>query len=291
MLSNVHTLNVEEQVINNKGQNIAICVSGTAVLDDFSILMVKSKPCYDLIAKGQCFPLYTFCNGEKESETTMTEYAGSLFANDIDTPRRKENITDAALAAFRAQYKDDAIEKEDIFFYTYGCIRRGIGSVSPITSAANCHASPSPRISGRSAKLAKSWPNCTSNTNVEPWPLDELGTENEPKNEAERKRFYRVEKMSYGGKSRDKDKTVIHYNNRITLTGIPPEAHEYVVNGKPALDWLVERYAVTTGKQSGLLNDPNEWSDDPRYILDLVKRVTRVAVETVHIVRALPALG
>jgi predicted helicase len=40
----------------------------------------------------------------------------------------------------------------------------------------------------------------------------------------------------------------------------------------------------------GLLNDPNEWSDDPRYILDLVKRVTRVAVETVRIVRTLPAL-
>jgi predicted helicase len=272
--------------------NLAVCVSGNGSTNEFSVIMVSAVPCYDMLSKAQCFPLHTFCDKEKESEATMTKYAGNLFANDIETPQRKENITDAALTAFRAQYKDEAIEKEDIFFYTYGILH---SSEYRKRFADNLRRQ-LPRIpfapdfwafSEAGEKLAELH---VEYEQVEPWPLDELGTENEPKDAAGRKRFYRVEKMSYGGKSRDKDKTILHYNNSITMTGIPPEAHEYIVNGKPALDWLVERYAVTTGKQSGLLNDPNEWSDDPRYILDLFKRVTRVAVETVRIVRALPPL-
>jgi len=228
----------------------------------------------------------------------MTEYADSLFASDAgtDSPgdglRRKDNITDAALAAFRARYKDDTIEKIDIFFYTYGVLhspdyrrrfadnlRRQLPRI-PFTPDFRAFAEAGERLAELHVEYEQ----------VEPWPLTELGADNAPADEAKRKAFYRVEQMRWGGKAREKDKTIIQYNDRITLTGIPDEAHEYVVNGKPALDWIVERYAVTTGKQSGLVNDPNEWSDDPRYILDLVKRVTRVAVETVKIVKGLPPL-
>jgi predicted helicase len=81
------------------------------------------------------------------------------------------------------------------------------------------------------------------------------------------------------------------YNAHVTLRGIPKEAYEYIVNGKPALDWIMERYAVTTDKESGIKNDPNEWSSDPRYIIDLVKRMVRVSIETVRIVKGLPELG
>ena len=86
------------------------------------------------------------------------------------------------------------------------------------------------------------------------------------------------------------DKTTILYNSRISLPGIPLEAYEYIVNGKPALEWVMERYAVTVDKDSGIKNDPNTWSEDPRYILDLVKRIIRVSLETVRIVQGLPAL-
>jgi predicted helicase len=81
---------------------------------------------------------------------------------------------------------------------------------------------------------------------------------------------------------------------RITLTGIPPEALEYIVNGKPALEWIMERYQVTVDKDSGIRNDPNDWTKEhkqPRYILDLVKRIVRVSIETVRIVKTLPALN
>ncbi len=64
-----------------------------------------------------------------------------------------------------------------------------------------------------------------------------------------------------------------------------------MVNGKAAIEWVMERYAVTVDKPSGIKNDPNDWSDDPRYIVDLLKRVVRVSVESVRIVEGLPGLG
>ncbi|MCY7333395.1 MAG: helicase [Pseudanabaena sp. CAN_BIN31] len=102
---------------------------------------------------------------------------------------------------------------------------------------------------------------------------------------------YRVSKMQFGRHDRAVDKTTITYNNKITLTGIPLKAYEYIVNGKPALEWIMERYQLTRDKDSCLTNNPNDWSDDPRYILDLVKRIVRVSVETVKIVNSLPALN
>lgn len=62
------------------------------------------------------------------------------------------------------------------------------------------------------------------------------------------------------------------------------------MNGKSALDWVIDRYQVGTDKASGLVNDPNAWSDDPRYIVDLVKRLVRVSMETMRIVQGLPAV-
>ncbi len=75
------------------------------------------------------------------------------------------------------------------------------------------------------------------------------------------------------------------------MLGIPLEAYDYVVNGKSALEWIMERYQITKDKDSQIPNDPNDWSDDPRYIIDLVKRIVRVSLETVRIVNELPALN
>ncbi|WP_346344968.1 type ISP restriction/modification enzyme, partial [Gluconobacter kondonii] len=102
---------------------------------------------------------------------------------------------------------------------------------------------------------------------------------------------YRVTQMKYG---KGKDKTVLHYNDRITVTGIPLEAYDYVVNGKPALDWVVERQCVKTDKASGIVNDANDWAietmNNPRYPLELFLRVITVSLETMAIVNALPKL-
>ena len=96
--------------------------------------------------------------------------------------------------------------------------------------------------------------------------------------------------MRFGKKGKEEDRTTIIYNSHLTLSGIPLEAYEYVVNGRPALEWIMERYQVSTDKDSGIINDPNDYSEDPRYIVDLLKRVVRVSLETVKIVKDLPAL-
>jgi len=120
---------------------------------------------------------------------------------------------------------------------------------------------------------------------VEPYPLTE-----DCKRLVMEPGDYRVTKMVFGKQDGKPDKTVIVYNPQLILRGIPLEAYGYVVNGKPALEWIMERYAVTTDKASGIKNEPNAWSDDPRYIVDLIKRIVRVSLESVRIVAGLPAL-
>jgi predicted helicase len=89
------------------------------------------------------------------------------------------------------------------------------------------------------------------------------------------------------------DKSTIIYNSRIKITNIPNEVSDYVVNGKSSIEWIIERYQITTNKDSGIVNNPNDWSKEcgnPRYILDLLLSVINVSVQTVEIVKNLPKL-
>ena len=99
--------------------------------------------------------------------------------------------------------------------------------------------------------------------------------------------LYRVKKMAFKSKA---DRSAILYNAYITLENIPELAYDYIVNGKSAIEWVMERYQIKTHKDSGILNDPNEWSDEPRYILELLQKVVTVSMKTVEIVAALPEL-
>jgi predicted helicase len=99
---------------------------------------------------------------------------------------------------------------------------------------------------------------------------------------------YTVDKMRFPKKDQ---KETINYNSKITVNNIPSKAYEYVVNGKSAIEWIMERYAVTTHKESGIVNNPNDWAKEvgnPRYILDLLLSIINVSVQTVDIVNSLP---
>jgi predicted helicase len=106
--------------------------------------------------------------------------------------------------------------------------------------------------------------------------------------------FYRVEQMKFGGKRPKLDKSSVCYNGNITMTDVPLEAYEYVVNGKSALDWVMERQCVKTDKASGIVNDANDYANetmhDPAYPLHLFQRVITVSLETMKIVKSLPKL-
>ena len=100
--------------------------------------------------------------------------------------------------------------------------------------------------------------------------------------------------MKFGGKRGAADKSTVIYNPRITITDIPLEAYEYVVNGKSALDWVIERQCVKTDPASGIVNDANRYANetigDPSYPLKLFQRIITVSLETMKIVQNLPPL-
>ena len=214
---------------------------------------------------------------------------------DPDNPEleRVSNINPAALGQFREHYQDAGISEDDLFYYAYGVLhspqwRQKFAddlskAAARIPMAATADDFRAFAAAGR--ELADLHINYET---VEPYPLMESYG---PGWNPDAPNAYRVEKMAYAGLARSPDKTSIICNARITLSGIPAEAHEYRLGSRSALDWLIERYRITTDAKSGITNDPNHWAAEhgnPRYIIDLVKRVTAVSVRTAQIVRNLP---
>ncbi len=192
------------------------------------------------------------------------------------------------------------IGKEDLFYYIYGLLH------APDYRARfkNNLAKELPRIPAvkQSAdfwafsKAGRALGDLHVNyENVEPYPVvikeGDLRLADIPDPQA----FYRVTKMKYGGKGREKDKTTVIYNPHITLTEIPLRAYDYVVNGKPALDWVMDRQCVKTDKASGIVNDANAYANEtmgnPAYPLELFERVITVSMKTLDIVERLPKLA
>lgn len=106
---------------------------------------------------------------------------------------------------------------------------------------------------------------------------------------------YKVKKMKFAKKRNsegklEKDKTTIIFNNSITIENIPEKAYEYVVNGRSAIEWIMDQYQIKTDKKSGITDDPNDFSDDPKYIFNLLLSIINVSVQTVDLVNQLPKL-
>ncbi|EAC2940730.1 helicase, partial [Listeria monocytogenes] len=96
---------------------------------------------------------------------------------------------------------------------------------------------------------------------------------------------YRVKKMKHPKKG---VLDTIIYNESITIKNIPEKAYDYVVNGRPAIEWIIDQYQVKTDKKSGITDDPNDFSDDPKYILNLLLSVITVSMRTLELIEELP---
>ncbi|WP_156860913.1 DEAD/DEAH box helicase [Casimicrobium huifangae] len=253
-------------------------------------LMANSSP--DLHSNGdaQCFPLYLY-------ETLPDASALDLIADQASVhPDRRDAITDAGLAHFQSAYPGEAISKEDLFYYVYGLLHspdyreryadnlsKELPRIPRVKSAVDFWAF---------SKAGRDLADLHLNYETVPMYADaKIDSGGKTLTDAD----YRVEKMKYGKRGKDKDLTTLIYNAKITVAGIPLAAYDYVVNGKPALDWVVERQCVKTDKDSGIVNDANDWAietmNNPRYPLELFLRVTTVSLETMAIVRSLPALA
>ena len=106
---------------------------------------------------------------------------------------------------------------------------------------------------------------------------------------------YKVERMRFPKKRNDEgknvdDKSTIKFNDSITISNIPEKAYNYIVNGKSAIEWIMDQYRVNPDRKSGITDDPNDYSDDPKYIFNLLLRIINVSVQTVDLINQLPKL-
>ena len=272
-------------------RNLVICVGGLACRRDGVIFICDCIPDLNNFDGGcQCFPLYWY-----DDSTADIADLFSAQQSDADRYVRRDGVTDWILSTARKQY-GSRVTKEDIFYYVYGILH---APDYRTTFAADLKKS-LPRLplvespddfwafsrAGRSlAKLHLGY------EHVEPYAgchtVNSTTSEDDAIN-------YRVEKMRFGKlDSKTADKSIIHYNAGITIENIPLEAYDYVVNGKSAIEWVMERYAVKTDPTSQITNDPNDWCrehDDPKYIYNLLLRIITVSLETMKIVRSLPKL-
>ncbi len=256
-------------------ENYAICVPGIGSTRPFSALVVDRMPDLHLVAFGQCFPRYRH---ERRSDQPSLPGMGP-------EPERIDNISDAALRKFRVHYGDSAITKDAIF----DCIYAILHSPAYRERFANNLAKELPRLpladdfhafaqaGRRLAALHLGYETCPE------YPLDvELLAPGEPKPE-----HFRI-----GAKAMrfaDEARTILRVNDQVRLTGVPPQAHQYQVNGRTPLEWLIDRYRIVRDRDSGIVNDPNGWFDDPRDLIATLRRIVHVSVETVAIVASLPS--
>ena len=271
-------------------RNLVICVSGIGSNKDFSSIITENIPDYQLQFNCQYFPLYWY-----DDSTADIADLFSAQQSDADRYVRRDGVTDWILSTARKQY-GSLVTKEDIFYYVYGILH---APDYRTTFAADLKKS-LPRLplvespddfwafsrAGRSlAELHLGY------ESVEPYAgchtVNSTTSDDDAIN-------YRVEKMRFGKlDSKTADKRIIHYNAGITIENIPLEAYDYVVNGKSAIEWVMERYAVKTDPASQITNDPNDWCrehDDPKYIYNLLLRLITVSLETMKIIRSLPKL-
>ncbi len=286
------------EVIENK----VIQITGTGAMKEFSALMTKTVPDFHAMDTSQCFPRYIY--EDTAISKSKNEEQSYLFANATEERKtaglqRRDAITDEGLAHFKTAYPNETITKDDLFYYVYGLLH----SEDYRSRYADNLYKELPRIP--CVKSAEDfWKFVTAGRelghlhvnyeDVEPYPVTFKTGNPKQTDISNPEEFYYVTEMRFAGNSKKKDKSTVFYNNNITITNIPLEAYEYIVNGKPALEWVMGRQCVKTDKKSGIVNDANRYAvetvGNPAYPLELFQRVITVSLETMKIVKNLPKL-
>lgn len=260
--------------------NLVICISGAPIKKNFSVLMTTTIQDLNFMEHSICFPMYMYDKEEKRKDAQMT-----LFDNpeeeDTVTYKKRYAISDAALAKFKEIY-GDRITKEDIFYYLYAVLHS------------------KDYISAYEDNLSKEMVRIPT---LEKFPkyveigrqLAELHLNYEaPADDAElgldiqiTKEDYSVIKMRFKKVGKDNDKSTIIFNDYITISNIPESAYEYVVNGRSAIEWIMESYRIKTDKDSGITDDPNSYGDE-KYIFNLLISIISMSLKTLDLIDTMP---
>ncbi|OHO52381.1 damage-inducible protein, partial [Corynebacterium sp. HMSC035E02] len=285
-------------------RNIGFVTVGAGESVGSALLATDLLPDLHVIGTSQFFPRFTWAAAKaddgglfgegsvaKQGETSIYGKVGEV----VDGYVRVDNITDEIKALYRDVLGAD-ITGDDIFHFVYGKLhdpgyrtkyaadlKKMLPHIETPSSRAEFD-----KFAAAGQELMDLHVNYES---VEPWPLDI-----QLKGDESDRETWRVLKMKWA-KRKDpetgknvNDVTKLIYNKRVTISGIPEEADEYMLGSRSAVAWLIDRYQVKKDKASGIVNDPNDWADEvgnPRYIVDLIGKVVRVAMETVRIVDGL----
>ena len=256
-------------------ENLVICVAA----DKNGLPLIADRlPDSRFNGDTQCFPLHYYDLPARPKK--------NLFDSEGPPGLRRTGITEFIMKQAQNLYGLKA-NKEDIFYYVYGLLhspdyRRAFAAdlkkmLPRLPLAGNFATFSAFSQAGRAlAKLHLGYEDQPA-----PPEVKVLGAEAGQ---------FQVEKMRFPDKA---DKSTLEYNPWVKITDIPLEAYAYAVNGRPAVEWVLERYQVKTDRDSGLKNDPNDWAREhgnPRYILDLLLSVMTVSLETMKIVKTLPKL-
>ncbi len=219
---------------------------------DFSALVSDFISDYSLISPNQAYPLYHY----------------------DDLGNRHYAISGYALNLFRRHYGDNSITEEEIFYYIYAILhhkgylekyKNSLKKEEPRTAL-----SPDfKELSMLGKELAKLHLNYESGEMHESVEYNLLES-------AEIEGYYDVEKMTKKGDR-------ILYNQNIAITKIPEKAFDYVVNGKSAIDWVIERYQKTMDKDSLIENNPNDYAGG-KYVFELLCRVIKLSEKSVDLI-------
>lgn len=285
--------------------NIGFIIMAPRDAAEFAALATELIPDLSFFTyTGQFFPRFTWSpvdaedgglfgegNVVKQGEASVYGQVGEV----VDGYVRVDNITDEIKEIYRDALGGD-VSGDDIFHFVYGKLhdpgyrtqyaadlKKMLPHIETPSSRAEFD-----KFAVAGKELMALHVNYGS---VEPWPLDI-----QVKGDESDRETWRVQKMKWA-KRKDpetgknvNDVTKLIYNKQVTISGIPAEADEYMLGSRSAVAWLIDRYQVKKDKASGIVNDPNDWADEvgnPRYIVDLIGKVTRVAMETVRIVDGL----
>ncbi|WP_420999903.1 DEAD/DEAH box helicase [Carnobacterium maltaromaticum] len=230
-------------------QNLILFTSGAGSKRPFSSIMVDSIPNQDMNEKGQGF-----------------------YLNSVTSEANKNQI-------YNLNNKFE-ISEEDTFFYVYGVLHSPEYQQKYVNDLQKALPRiPSLKETEQYTKIGKKLADLHLNYENQPsWSGVEVVISNSNPN-------YSVTKMKHLKKG---VLDTIIYNEHITITNIPKKAYEYVVNGRPAIEWIIDQYRVKTDKKSAIKDDPNEFSDDPKYILNLLLSIITVSMKTLELIEKLP---
>ena len=265
---------------DSSSENRVICLPNKGSKSPFSALMTDTMPDMHFIEAAQCFPRWQYPEAVDGQQVTSE--------NEL---KRFDNISDTALHVFRDHYSDDTITKDDIFDYIYGLLHTS----NYVDQFKNDLSKMIPRIpfapdfrvfaeAGKAlADLHLNYEICERHPplSVEPRKQD-LFWEEKPEHF-----LLGTRAMRFADKN-TKDTLII--NEHVKLSGIPEEAHRYVVNGRTPLEWFINRYKITLPeKNKGILNDANGWFENPRDLITAIERIVYVSVESTKIIENLPS--